>query len=157
MTTYERVKPATAGPVTDTYFELKMLCLFYFALESEKMAIMSGLQWYVKNNSIFPFLFLFTFFFQISIHNVNCFLDQFIPHFINVIATNNDLLMDELNVSYFAPKLWLYFMIWLPRTTDNSTHFAQSLEIRGIESRLYIPMIISFRASLKNCNRQYIL
>ena len=29
-------------------------------------------------------------------------------------------------------------MIWLPRTTDNSTHFAQSLEIRGIESRLYI-------------------
>ena len=29
-------------------------------------------------------------------------------------------------------------MIWLPRTTDNSTYFAQSLEIRGIESRLYI-------------------
>ena len=28
MTTYERVKYATAGPVTDTYFELKMLCLF---------------------------------------------------------------------------------------------------------------------------------
>ena len=28
-------------------------------------------------------------------------------------------------------------MIWLPRTTDNSTYFAQSLEIRGIESRLY--------------------
>ena len=45
--------------------------------------------------------------------------------------------MDELNASYFAPKLWLYVMIWLPRTTDNSTHFAQSLEIRGIESRLY--------------------
>ena len=36
MTTYEMVKPATAGPVADTYFELKMLCLFYFALESEK-------------------------------------------------------------------------------------------------------------------------
>ena len=54
----------------------------------------------------------------------------------DVIATNNDLLMDELNASYFAPKLWLYSMIWLPRTTDNSTHFAQSLEIRGIESRL---------------------
>ena len=36
MTTYERVKPATAGPVADTYFELKMLCLFFFALESEK-------------------------------------------------------------------------------------------------------------------------
>ena len=27
-------------------------------------------------------------------------------------------------------------MIWLPRTTDISTHFAQSLEIRGIESGL---------------------
>ena len=39
---------------------------------------------------------------------------------------------------YFAQKLWLYVMIWLPRTTDNSTHFAQSLEIRGIESRLYL-------------------
>ena len=45
------------------------------------------------------------------------------------MATNNDLLMDELNVSYFAPKLWLYFMIWLPRATDSSIHFAQSLEI----------------------------
>ena len=64
---------------------------------------------------------------------------RFIPQFINVIATNNDLLMDELNVIYFAPKLWLYVMVWLPRTTDNSTYFAQSLEIRGIESRLYIP------------------
>ena len=28
-------------------------------------------------------------------------------------------------------------MLLLPRTTDNSTYFAQSLEIRGIESRLY--------------------
>ena len=54
------------------------------------------------------------------------------------MATNNDLLMDELHVSYFAQKLWLYVMIWLPRTTDNSTRFAQSLEIRGIESRLYL-------------------
>ena len=68
MTTYERVKPATAGPVADTYLELKMLYLFYFALESEKMAIMSGLQWYLKNVFIFPFLFLF---FKISIPNVN--------------------------------------------------------------------------------------
>ena len=33
MTTYERVKPVTAGPVADTYLELKMLCLFYFAVE----------------------------------------------------------------------------------------------------------------------------
>ena len=36
MTTFERVKSATAGPVTDTYLELKMLCLFYFVLESDK-------------------------------------------------------------------------------------------------------------------------
>ena len=35
-------------------------------------------------------------------------------------------------------------MIWLPRTTDNSTYFAQSLEIRGSESRLYL-----FAASLE--------
>ena len=33
-------------------------------------------------------------------------------------------------------------MIWLPRTTDNSTYFAQSLEIRGIESRLYFKGVI---------------
>ena len=59
MTTYERVKPATAGPVADTYLELKMLCLFYFALKSEKMTMMSGLQWYLKNDSIFPILFFF--------------------------------------------------------------------------------------------------
>ena len=89
MTTYERVKPATAGPVTDTYLELKKFCLFYFALESEKMAIMSGLHWYLKNDCIFPPFYIFF----ISIPNV---LDQFIPQFINVIATNNDLLMDEL-------------------------------------------------------------
>ena len=39
MTTYERVKPATAGPVADTYLELKMLStLFYFVLESEKIS-----------------------------------------------------------------------------------------------------------------------
>ena len=52
MMTYERVTPATAGPVADTYLELKMLCLFYFALESEKMAIKSGLQLYLKNDFI---------------------------------------------------------------------------------------------------------
>ena len=34
MKTYERVKPATAGPVADAYLELKMRCLFYFAIES---------------------------------------------------------------------------------------------------------------------------
>ena len=38
-------------------------------------------------------------------------------------------------------------MIWLPRTTDNSTYFAQSLEIRGIESRLYIPLGINWNIS----------
>ena len=36
MTMYERVKPATQGPVADNYLQLKMKCLFYFALESEK-------------------------------------------------------------------------------------------------------------------------
>ena len=53
----------------------------------------------------------------------------FIQQFINVIAPNNDLLMDELNVIYLAPKWGLYVMSWLPRTTDNSTYFGQSLEI----------------------------
>ena len=68
MTTYERVKPTTVGPVADIYLELNMLRLFYFALESEKMAMMLGLQWYLKNDSIFPF-FIFIFF--ISFPNVN--------------------------------------------------------------------------------------
>ena len=36
MTTYKMVKPATAGPVADTYLELKMLCVFYFVLERKK-------------------------------------------------------------------------------------------------------------------------
>ena len=39
-------------------------------------------------------------------------------------------------------------MIWLPRTTDNSTYFTQSLEIRGNESRLYI--YINFRQKKEN-------
>ena len=77
---------------------------------------------------------------------------KLISQFINVIATNNDLLMDELNVIYFAPKLWLYVMIWLPRTTDNSTHFAQSLEIRGIESRLY-SVFVTVQLCLCKCVR----
>ena len=136
MTTYERLKPATAGPVTNTYLELKMLCLFYFVLESElQWYLQSGLQWYLKNDSIFPYFILFLFQFQMSI---------FISQFINVIAPHNDLLMDELNVIYFTTKWWLYVMIWLPRTTDNSTYFAQSLEIRGIESRLYMSSLTLF-------------
>ena len=70
MTTYKRVKSATAGQVADTYLKLKMLCLFCFALESEKMAIMSGLQRYLKNDSIFPLsilLFFLKFQFPMSI------------------------------------------------------------------------------------------
>ena len=39
-------------------------------------------------------------------------------------------------------------MIWLPRTADNSTYFAQSLEIRGIESRLYSSMLQEYSAIL---------
>ena len=70
-------------------------------------------------------------------------MSTFIPQFINVIVPSNDLLMDELNVIYFAPKWWLYVMIRLPRTTDNSTYFAQSLEIRGIESRLYVEVSLN--------------
>ena len=35
MTTYERVKPATPGLVANIN-KLKMICLFYFILESEK-------------------------------------------------------------------------------------------------------------------------
>ena len=35
MTTYERVKPATAGPVANIN-KLKMICLFYSVSESEK-------------------------------------------------------------------------------------------------------------------------
>ena len=58
MTSYERVKSATMGPVTDKYFELKMLCLFYFVLKSEITGIISILQWYMRNNSMFPFYIL---------------------------------------------------------------------------------------------------
>ena len=59
-TRYERVKSMTARPVTDTYFELKMLCFFYFVLESEK-----------KNRHnietavvLFPLLYSFFFYFN---------------------------------------------------------------------------------------------
>ena len=66
MTSYERVKSTTAGPVTDTYFELKMLCLFYFVLKSENKGQILRLQWYMRNNSIFPFYFLFQFLMSID-------------------------------------------------------------------------------------------
>ena len=46
-------------------------------------------------------------------------------------------------------------MIWLPRTTDNSTYFAQSLEIRGIESRLYMNVGTVFvQTDPKMCNNE---
>ena len=69
MTSYERVKSATAGPVTHTYFE----CLFYFVLKSENTGIISRLQWYMRNNSIFPFIYIYIyiFFFFFSIPIVN--------------------------------------------------------------------------------------
>ena len=60
MTSYQRVKSATAGPVTDTYFE----CLFYFDLKSENTGIISRLQWYMRNNSIFSFYIYIYFLFQ---------------------------------------------------------------------------------------------
>ena len=86
MTTYGRVKPATVGPVADTYLELKMLCLFYFALESEKNGHNVGTAVVPEKRFYFHLFFLCFIFFFISIPNV-----QFIPQFINVIATNNDL------------------------------------------------------------------
>ena len=94
----------------------------------------------------FCFTPFYSSFFYISIPNVNWILDQFIPQFRNVIASNNDLLIYALNVIYFARKWWLNVRIWLPRTTENSTYFAQSLEIRGIESRLYLNVIIPLGA-----------
>ena len=65
MITYERVKPGTAVPVADNYLELKMLCSFYFVLESKKVVIMSVLQSYPRNASIFLlFIIFFYLFFQ---------------------------------------------------------------------------------------------
>ena len=67
MTTYETVKVATPGPVADTYLELKMCCLFYFALESEKNGHNVGTAVVpVKRFYFFPFysllnIFLFHF------------------------------------------------------------------------------------------------
>ena len=79
-----------------------MLCLFHFVLESEKNR--QNIETALVHEKQFYFSLLYSFFFFISIPNVNWFLCQFIPQFINIIAPNNDLLMDELNVIYFAPK-----------------------------------------------------
>ena len=75
MTTYEMVNPATAGPVADTYLELKILCLFYFVLESEKNSHTVGTA--VVPEKQFYFSPFYSSFF-ISIQNVNWFSGQFI-------------------------------------------------------------------------------
>ena len=64
MTTYRRVKSATAGPVADTYLVLKTLCLFYFVLETEKNSLNVG-------TVAVPERRFYTFFFIDSIPNVN--------------------------------------------------------------------------------------
>ena len=66
MTTYARVKPATAGPVADTYLELKMLStLFYFVLESEKISLNIAIAVVPekKKDSIFPLNYSFFLFY----------------------------------------------------------------------------------------------
>ena len=63
MMMYERVKPATAGPVADTHLELKMRSLFYFALESEKNGHNVGTAVVPEKRFFFPFLFFVLFFF----------------------------------------------------------------------------------------------
>ena len=60
-------KPATAGPVADTYLELKMLCLFYFALESEKNGHNVRTAVVPENDSIFPLFNFFLFQFPMSV------------------------------------------------------------------------------------------
>ena len=64
MATYERVNPATAGPVTNIN-KLKMICLFYFVLESEKNSHNVGTA-VVPEKTILFFPFLFFFLFQIQ-------------------------------------------------------------------------------------------
>ena len=49
-------KTCDRGTSCHTYLELKLLCLFYFFLESEKIVIMSGLKRYLRNDSILSFL-----------------------------------------------------------------------------------------------------
>ena len=56
----------TAGPVADTYLELKMLCLFYFASESEKNGHNIGTVVVPEKRFYFS-----PFYFFISIPNVN--------------------------------------------------------------------------------------
>ena len=98
MTTYKRAKPATAGPVADTYLELKC-SLFYFVLKSETNSHNVGTAVVPEKRFYFP-LFILSFFlyqFQMSIDSCNNSSRSSLM-FINVIAPNNDLLMDQLNV-----------------------------------------------------------
>ena len=67
MTTYERVKPVTAGPLANIN-KLKMICLFYFVLESEKNTHYVGTA--VVPEKLFNFSHFYSCFF-ISIQNVN--------------------------------------------------------------------------------------
>ena len=57
MTTYERVKPAIAGPVADTYLELKMLCLF--CLRKRKNSHNVGTAVIPEKRFYFPLFILF--------------------------------------------------------------------------------------------------
>ena len=90
-----------AGPVADTYLELKRLCLFYFVLESEKNSHNVGTAVVPEKRFYFP-LFIFSFFY----FNSKCPLILGSIHHA-VHYPNNDLLMDELNMIYLAPKWWL--------------------------------------------------
>ena len=67
MTKYERVKHATSGPVTNIN-KLKMICLFYFVLESEKNSHNVGTA--KVPEKLYYFSSFYSFFF-ISILNVN--------------------------------------------------------------------------------------
>ena len=62
MKTYERVNlqmGTSREYLLWTENALFIYLFFFFALESEKMAMISGLLWYLKNDSIFPFLLFF--------------------------------------------------------------------------------------------------
>ena len=73
MTTYERVKPATAGPVANIN-KLKMICLFYFILESEKKNS-HNVGTAVVPEKLFYFSPFYSFFISIPNVNSNWFLD----------------------------------------------------------------------------------
>ena len=51
---------------------------------------------------------------------------DFWRQFINIIAIDDDLWIDKDHYLISANFNSYYAMNWSPRTTDNSTHFAQS-------------------------------